>query len=141
MSDINAPSEFVDAAYHLEDDDMVEFYRKWAADYDHEMLEKLGYAADLAQDGIEAIEMVQKNEYDLILMDIQMPRMDGLAATEKIIKHFTGRKRPLIIGITAHAANEERERGLAAGMDDYLSKPIQLVKLKEMLWTLKGQNG
>jgi CheY-like chemotaxis protein len=104
------------------------------------MLEKLGYAADLARDGIEALEMAKTNPYDLILMDIQMPRMGGLTATEELIKHFGDKKRPLIIGMTAHAANEERERGLAAGMDDYLTKPIQLVKLKEVLWTLQEQN-
>ncbi|MBC8205720.1 MAG: response regulator [Kiritimatiellales bacterium] len=105
------------------------------------MLEKMGYHADLANDGIEVLEMVKKNEYDLIFMDVQMPRMDGMTATEEIIKHFADDKRPLIIGMTAHAANEERERGLAAGMDDYLTKPIQLVKLKEVLWTLQGQAG
>ncbi|MBL7016307.1 MAG: response regulator [Kiritimatiellales bacterium] len=105
------------------------------------MLEKLGYQADLAQDGIEAVEMAQKNKYDLILMDIQMPRMDGLTATEEIIKYFADNKRPRIIGMTAHAANEERERGLASGMDDYLTKPIQLVKLKEVLWKIQEQCG
>ena len=104
------------------------------------MLGKLGYHADLANDGIEALERVQKNEYDLILMDVQMPRMDGLTATEEIIKHFADNKRPLIIGMTAHAANEERKRGLTAGMDDYLTKPIQLVKLKEVLWSLQEQD-
>lgn len=101
------------------------------------MLDKLGYAADLAKDGIEALEMAEENEYDLILMDIEMPRMDGLTATKELIKHFGDGTRPLIIGMTAHAANEGRERGLAAGMDDYLTKPIQLVKLKEVLWKLQ----
>jgi signal transduction histidine kinase/CheY-like chemotaxis protein len=105
------------------------------------MLEKLGYQADLARDGMEALEMAQKNEYDIILMDIQMPRMDGLAATEELIKRFGNGKRPLIIGMTAHAANEERDCGLAAGMDDYLTKPIQLVKLKEVLWNIQKQAG
>jgi CheY-like chemotaxis protein len=105
------------------------------------MLEKLGYQTDLARDGIEALEMAQKNEYDIILMDIQMPRMDGLAATEELIKRFGNGKRPLIIGMTAHAANEERDCGLAAGMDDYLTKPIQLVKLKEVLWNIQKQAG
>ncbi len=97
------------------------------------MLEKLGYQADLARDGIEALEMAQKNKYDIVLMDVQMPRMDGLTATEELIRFFGNGKRPRIVGMTAHAANEERERGLAAGMDDYLTKPIQLVRLKEML--------
>ena len=97
------------------------------------MIEKLGYSADLAQDGIEAIEKAAKNSYDLILMDIQMPRMDGLEATRKLIENYGARPRPKIIGMTAHAATEERDRGLAAGMDDYLTKPIQLVRLRELL--------
>ncbi|QHI69606.1 hybrid sensor histidine kinase/response regulator [Tichowtungia aerotolerans] len=97
------------------------------------MLEKLNYQADLAHDGVEALEKVDQKEYDLILMDIQMPRMDGLTATQELHSRFKDKKRPLIIGMTAHASNEERERGLAAGMDDYLTKPIQLTKLKEML--------
>lgn len=97
------------------------------------MLAKLGYNADLACDGLEALEMSAGKPYDIILMDIQMPRMDGLAATREIIKRSGERKCPLIIGMTAHAAGEERIRGLEAGMDDYLVKPIQLVKLKEVL--------
>ena len=107
------------------------------------MLDKLGYKADVANDGVEAVEMVEKKAYDLILMDVQMPRMDGLTATKAITKHFQGTtiKRPLIVGMTAHAAKEERERGMAAGMDDYLTKPIQLVKLKGVLWKIQVQNG
>jgi PAS domain S-box-containing protein len=103
------------------------------------MLAKLGYNADLARDGVEALEMTAAGFYDIILMDIQMPRMDGLTATREIRKRITGGKRPVIVGMTAHAAGEERARGLAAGMDDYLVKPIQLVKLKEMLWDIQEQ--
>ncbi len=66
--------------------------------------------------------------------------MDGLTATKKLINYFEGRKRPLIIGMTAHAANEEREHGLVAGMDDYLTKPIQLAKLKTLLWGIQNPN-
>ena len=101
------------------------------------MLEKLGQHADIANDGIEALEMTGNKEYDLIFMDIQMPRLDGLETTRRLIKYYAGKKRPLIIGMTAHAANEEREHGLAAGMDDYLTKPIQLIKLKEVLWNVQ----
>ena len=97
------------------------------------MFNKLGYEIDIANDGVEALEMLDKKVYDLVLMDVQMPRMDGLTATKEIIKLFEGKKRPRIIGMTAHAANEERERGMAAGMDDYLTKPIQLIKLKELI--------
>jgi two-component system, sensor histidine kinase and response regulator len=102
------------------------------------MLQKLGFSADLAGDGQEALTKTEQTEYDLILMDIQMPGMNGLEATRAIREKYKEQKqRPLIIGMTAHAANEERERGLAAGMDDYLTKPIQLVKLKEVLWKVQ----
>ncbi|HPR83571.1 MAG TPA: response regulator, partial [Pontiellaceae bacterium] len=90
------------------------------------MLSKLGYSADLAQDGVEAVEMTAVKSYDIVLMDIQMPRMDGLEATRQICNRSSGGPRPFIIGMTAHAAGEERARGLDAGMDDYLVKPIQL---------------
>jgi PAS domain S-box-containing protein len=103
------------------------------------MLAKLGYNAELARDGVEALEMTAAGFYDIILMDIQMPRMDGLTATREIRKRTAGGKRPVIVGMTAHAAGEERARGLAAGMDNYLVKPIQLVKLKEMLWDIQEQ--
>ena len=82
------------------------------------MLDKLGYQADLAQDGIEALERVETAEYDVVLMDIQMPRMDGLTATKEMIRSFEGRERPVTIGMSAHALNEDRNSGLAAGMDD-----------------------
>jgi len=100
-------------------------------------IEVVGTAPDpyIARDKIVALEP------DVLTLDVEMPRMDGLTATEEIIKHFEGRTRPLIIGMTAHAANEERERGLAVGMNDYLTKPIQLVKLKEVLWKLQEQAG
>jgi CheY-like chemotaxis protein len=97
------------------------------------MLKKLGYSADLAQDGVEAIQKAGSTFYDLILMDIQMPRMDGLEATRQLIKKYGVGPRPKIIGMTAHAATEERDQGLSAGMDDYLTKPIQLVRLRALL--------
>ncbi|QHI69605.1 response regulator [Tichowtungia aerotolerans] len=101
------------------------------------MIEKLGYQADLARDGVEVLETVDANSYDLVLMDIQMPRLDGLTATIEILQRYKGKPRPLIIGMTAHASNEEREHGISIGMDDYLTKPIQLVKLKEVLWKVQ----
>lgn len=105
------------------------------------MLENLGFSAELAPDGAEAVRLAATKEYDVIFMDIQMPRMDGLEATQKILEERSPDHRPVIIGMTAHAATEERERGLAAGMDDYLTKPIQLVKLKEVLWKLQQERG
>jgi CheY-like chemotaxis protein len=97
------------------------------------MLEKTGCNADLACDGVEAVQMACSKDYDLIFMDVQMPRMDGLDATRELIRRFENKKRPVIIGMTAHAAGEERARGMEAGMDDYLTKPIQLVKLREVI--------
>ena len=101
------------------------------------MLSKIGYKADLARDGIEALEMVLKNQYDLVLMDIQMPRMDGLTATRELLKRFEGKTRPTIIGMTAQAFNEERDRGLSAGMDGYLIKPMPLAKLREVILSVQ----
>ncbi len=97
------------------------------------MLKKLGYTSDLASDGLEALEKIEATAYDIVLMDIQMPNMDGLTATTEVKKRLEGKPCPRIIGMSAHAADEERDRGLAAGMDDYLTKPIQMIKLKEML--------
>ena len=97
------------------------------------ILKKLGYTADVTSDGLEALAKIETTTYDLVLMDIQMPNMDGLTATKEIKKRHTDKPCPRIVGMSAHAANEERERGLAAGMDDYLTKPIQMNKLKEML--------
>jgi len=98
------------------------------------MLSKIGHSADIARDGVEALEKIATTTYDIVLMDVQMPQMDGLTATREIHKRFAGKKRPIIIGMTAHATCEERARGIEAGMDDYIVKPIQLTKLKEMLW-------
>jgi CheY-like chemotaxis protein len=106
------------------------------------MLEKLGYnSVDMADDGIEAVKMAESKEYDLIFMDIQMPRMDGLTATKEILSRAKEKNRPLIIGMTAYAANEERERGLNSGMTGYLTKPIKMKKLEETLLEIERQIG
>jgi len=97
------------------------------------MLERLGYRADLAADGFEAVEAVSRQSYDVVLMDVEMPRMDGLEATRQIRRLIPPEVRPRIIGITAHAMSGDRERFLDAGMDDYLSKPIQLDQLRAAL--------
>ncbi len=102
------------------------------------MLRKMGYQADVANDGIEALEKTEATPYDVVFMDIQMPRMDGLTAT-KTIKERDGATAPLIVGMSAHAMQEERERGLAIGMDDYLTKPIQMLKLQELLQKIDNQ--
>ena len=96
------------------------------------ILEKLGYRADTASNGREALDAVERDGYDVVLMDVQMPEMDGLAATRRIHERL-GSKRPRIIAATANATLDERARCLAAGMDDYLSKPIRIDELAEAL--------
>ena len=98
------------------------------------MLDRLGYQADLAGDGIEALDCLKKNPYDVILMDIQMPRMNGLEATREILARFSDQQCPLVIGMSAHAAAQDRQLGLDAGMIDYLTKPVQLAQLRDLLW-------
>lgn len=91
------------------------------------MLKKLGYSVDLAADGAEAIKTLERNSYDIVLMDIQMPNVDGFQAT-KIIRNPQSKVKNHdvpIIALTAHAMNGDRENCLAEGMDDYISKPIQ----------------
>jgi CheY-like chemotaxis protein len=90
-------------------------------------LAKLGYSPDIAQDGKEVLEEVSKVKYDLILMDVQMPEMDGLEATRMIRICLTDQ--PVIIAMTANAMGGDREECLQAGMDDYISKPVHLEEL------------
>ena len=95
-------------------------------------IESFGYKVDLAVNGREAIEMVAKTNYDLMLIDIQMPEIDGLEATAAIRKAETTRRLP-IIAVTAYAMEGDRERCIAAGMDGYLAKPIQFKALRAIL--------
>ena len=95
------------------------------------MLEKLGYRVDVAADGQAAFEAWQSGRYHLILMDCQMPVMDGYETTRKIREHEAGRKRIPIIALTAHAMKGADNECRAAGMDDYLSKPIDRDQLRE----------
>jgi CheY-like chemotaxis protein len=96
------------------------------------ILERLGYRADIASNGLEAVESIERQTYDVILMDVQMPEMDGLEATRQIIAMWP-QKHPRIIGLTANALEGDREQCLAAGMDDYISKPIRVEELVEAL--------
>jgi CheY-like chemotaxis protein len=96
------------------------------------LLEKLGYRVDAVGNGLEVIEALQRQNYDLVLMDVQMPEMDGLEATRRIIAVW-GAKRPWITALTAGALKENREECLAAGVDDFLTKPMNLQKLEESL--------
>ena len=97
------------------------------------MLERLGYRADVAADGQEVLAALERVRYDVILMDVQMPEMDGLEATRQIGARYEASARPRIIAMTANAMAGDRERCLAAGMDDYLSKPVRLKALDEAL--------
>lgn len=104
-------------------------------------LKRLGYSVELAKNGIAAIEHLKNTEYDLVLMDCQMPEMDGITAT-KIIRHpDSGTKRPAvpIIAVTAHAYETDKAECLSAGMDDFIAKPIKPETLKSVIakWTRK----
>ena len=88
------------------------------------LLEKFGYRADVAANGLEAVTATERQLYDVILMDVQMPEMDGLEASREIIKRMSAERRPRIVALTANAMREDQETCLAAGMDDYLSKPV-----------------
>jgi CheY-like chemotaxis protein len=92
------------------------------------ILQKAGYDIDLVADGVEAVEAHRIQPYDLILMDCQMPTMDGFEASRHIRK-MNAQVQPVIIAVTANALVGERERCLKAGMDDYLSKPFQAEQL------------
>jgi signal transduction histidine kinase/DNA-binding response OmpR family regulator len=97
------------------------------------LLGQMGYRADLASNGIEAIECVTRQTYDVLLMDVQMPEMDGLDATRRICAMMRAGERPRIVAMTANAMQGDREMCLEAGMDDYLTKPIRVERLVEAL--------
>ena len=97
------------------------------------MLNKLGYHADVAANGTEVLRSLELQPYDLILMDVQMPEMDGLETARVIRKRWASAERPKIIAITAYALKGDREKCLDAGMDDYISKPVKLEELQAIL--------
>ena len=97
------------------------------------LLQQMGYRADLASNGIEALECIERQPYDLVLMDVQMPEMDGLEASRRITANWHSHERPRIVAMTANAMQGDREECLAAGMDDYITKPIRVDRLVEAL--------
>jgi signal transduction histidine kinase/DNA-binding response OmpR family regulator len=97
------------------------------------LLQQLGYRADVASNGIEAVESVGRQPYDVVLMDVQMPEMDGLEASRRIHARWPNGSRPRIVAMTANAMHGDREACLAAGMDDYVTKPIRTDALVEAL--------
>jgi CheY-like chemotaxis protein len=97
------------------------------------LLEGMGYRADVVANGLEVLEALQRQSYDVILMDVQMPDMDGLEASRAIHEGWPAEQHPRIVAMTANAMQGDREECLAAGMDDYLTKPIQIKALQEAL--------
>lgn len=97
------------------------------------MLKHLGYRADLAANGIEVIQAIERQTYDIVFMDVKMPEMDGLEATKAICKLWSSDEKPKIVALTAYALEGDRERCLEAGMDDYISKPVKIVDLERIL--------
>ncbi len=97
------------------------------------MLQKLGYESDVASNGAEVLKLLEGTPYDVVFMDVQMPEMDGFEATRQIIQRYDVERRPTIIAMTGNALEGDREKCLAAGMDDYIAKPVRIAELQEAL--------
>jgi len=96
-------------------------------------LEKLGYRAELANNGLEVLQALERQPYDIIFLDVHMPEMDGYAAARELRRRWGGAGRPRIIAVTGNALQGDREKCLDAGMDDYISKPIRVEDLQTAL--------
>jgi len=101
------------------------------------MLDRLGYDADIAQDGLEVLSRLERKRYRLILMDVQMPVMDGIEATRRIMESVPPERRPRVVAMTANVLPGDREKCIAAGMTDFISKPIRLEALRQLLERLE----
>jgi CheY-like chemotaxis protein len=97
------------------------------------ILDRIGYRADVAANGLEVLMALERQPYDVVLMDVQMPEMDGLEAARRITQRWAADQRPRIVALTANAMKTDREACQAAGMDDYLSKPVQAKELQASL--------
>jgi len=97
------------------------------------MLAQIGYSAEVANNGLEVLKAAEQKVFDVILMDVQMPEMDGLQATRQLHAQKPAGKRPYIIAVTANAMHDDRQTCLNAGMDDYISKPIRMEELRKAL--------
>jgi len=98
-----------------------------------QLLSRMGYRADVVSNGLEALEALHRQDYDVILMDVNMPEMDGLSAAQRIRQGWASGKQPRIIAMTANAMQGDRERCIESGMDDYVSKPIRIEELIQAL--------
>ena len=105
-----------------------------------QLLQRMGYRADVAANGLEVLAALKRQSYDVVLMDIHMPEMDGLTAAEHICQEWSADSRPWIIAVTANAMQGDREKCLDAGMDDYISKPIRVEELVRALKQSKPQS-
>jgi PAS domain S-box-containing protein len=97
------------------------------------ILSQMGYRPDVVQNGLEVLQALERQKYDVILMDVQMPEMDGLEATRQVRELWTGSKRPWIIAMTANAMESDRQMCFNAGMDGYISKPVRIEALETEL--------
>ena len=97
------------------------------------LLSQMGYSADVAVNGLKALEAIDAKPYDVVLMDVQMPEMDGLEASRQLAAKLKPHERPRIVAMTANAMQGDREECLAAGMDDYVTKPIRVEALVQAL--------
>jgi CheY-like chemotaxis protein/HPt (histidine-containing phosphotransfer) domain-containing protein len=97
------------------------------------VLQKLGYRADLANNGLEVIKALEQKTFDVLFLDVQMPEMDGLEAARQICQRWPAEQRPAIIAMTGNALMGDREKCLASGMDDYISKPVRVAELQAAL--------
>jgi CheY-like chemotaxis protein len=104
-------------------------------------LERLGYHADAVANGLEVLTTLERRPYDLVLMDLQMPEMDGLEASRQIRARFPVDRQPKIIALTANAMQGDRELCLAAGMDDYISKPVKMHEISAAIRRQFGKAG
>ena len=98
-----------------------------------EMLKRLGYDADVANNGLEVLRALRRQKYALVLMDIVMPRMDGITTSQEIRRRFPASELPKIIAFTAYVHPDVRKKCLEAGMIDYISKPVSLNELEAVL--------
>ena len=104
-----------------------------------EMLKRLGNRADAVADGLEVIKALERQKYDLVLMDIRMPEINGITAT-RVIRKLMPENGPKIVAITAYALEDYREKCLEAGVDDYITKPMKQEELKAILMKYSGES-